>query len=59
MNTKKIRPENLALSEKLNDLEQGFEIEMSPEEAERLGAFEEPVLSEQEAKDSVTDLNDN
>jgi len=52
MNTDKKTPEQTALAEKLQDLEQGFDVEMSPDEAELLGAFREEALSEQAAKDS-------
>jgi hypothetical protein len=44
-----------ALTEKLQDLDTGFEVEMTPEEADRLGAFREQALSEQDAIDSGDD----
>ncbi|BAU77415.1 hypothetical protein [Metapseudomonas furukawaii] len=43
--------------EKLRDAEvPGFEVEMDPDEADLVGAFQEDALSEQEAKDSTVDL---
>ncbi len=42
--------------EKLRDMETpGFQAEFDPQEAERLGAFEESALSEQDALDSTID----
>ena len=35
----------------------GFEVEMTPDEAEQAGAFEEDALSEADAKESQVDLN--
>jgi len=47
------------LNEKFNDiLTPGCEIELTPEEADRAGAFVETALSEQDAKDSTADLAD-
>lgn len=44
------------LSEKLLDMEQiGFEIELTPEEAETMGAFEETALSYEDAINSIFD----
>jgi len=44
------------IDEKLSDMETpGFEAEFTPPEAERLGAFEEDALSEQDAMDSTMD----
>ncbi len=41
------------LSEKEADMMvPGFEVEFSPEEAEKMGAFVEDALSEEDAKDS-------
>jgi hypothetical protein len=50
MNKTQKTPEQAALAEKLQDLEQGFEVEMTPEEADYLGGFREEALSEQEAQ---------
>lgn len=36
----------------------GFEVEFDPDEAERVGAFVEDALSEQDAADSTDDLVD-
>ena len=52
MSTNKKAPEQIALIQKLQDLEEGFEVEMSPDEAELLGAFREEALSEEDAKRS-------
>lgn len=47
------------IRQKLIDaLTPGFQAEFDPDEAERLGAFEEDALSEQDAIDSDTDLLD-
>lgn len=44
------------IDEKLRDMETpGFQAEFDPQEAERLGAFEEDALSEQDALDSTMD----
>lgn len=44
------------IDEKLTDMETpGFEAEFNAAEAERLGAFEEDALSEQDAVDSTID----
>ena len=44
------------IDEKLQDMETpGFQAEFDPLEAERLGAFEESALSEQDALDSTID----
>ena len=48
-----------ALADKLADaMIPGFEAEFDPEEAERVGAFNEDALSEADALDSVIDLAD-
>jgi hypothetical protein len=47
-----------ALTEKLQDLDAGFEVEMTPDEAERLGAFQEQALSEQEATEGRDDYSE-
>jgi len=44
--------------EKLNDAQiPGFQAEFDPAEAQRLGAFEEDALSEEDALDSSIDVN--
>lgn len=44
------------IDEKLSDMETpGFEAEFNAAEAERIGAFEEDALSEQDAVDSTMD----
>lgn len=46
-----------AIREKLTDaLTPGYQVEFDPDEAERVGAFEEDALSEQEAIESDVDL---
>ena len=46
-----------ALSEKLTDaLIPGYQAEFDPDEAEKVGAFHEDALSEQDALDSDVDL---
>jgi hypothetical protein len=46
-----------ALREKLTDaLILGYQAEFDPEEAEKVGAFQEDALSEQDALDSDVDL---
>jgi hypothetical protein len=46
-----------ALCEKLTDaLIPGYQAEFDPDEAEKVGAFQEDALSEQEALDSDVDL---
>ena len=47
-----------ALNEKIDDAELGFTVEMTPDEADCLGAFKEQALSEQEALDSIVDTPD-
>ena len=48
--------EDAALLEKLADaLIPGYQAEFDPDEAERVGAFQEDALSEQDALDSVAD----
>jgi hypothetical protein len=48
--------EDTALLEKLADaLIPGYQAEFDPDEAERVGAFQEDALSEQDALDSVAD----
>jgi hypothetical protein len=48
-----------ALNEKLSDtMTPGFEAEFDPEEAERVGAFDEDALSEADALDSCIDAAD-
>ena len=45
------------VDEKLSDMDTpGFEVEFDPEEAEYAGAFLEDALSEEDAKESATDL---
>ena len=47
------------VDEKLLDaLTPGFQAEFDPEEADRVGAFTEDALDEQDALDSSDDLND-
>jgi hypothetical protein len=47
------------LLEKMRDLEvPGHEINVEPDEAEALGAFEETALSEEEARESAIDESD-
>ena len=49
-------PEKEVIQEKLLDAEiPGFQAEFDPLEAERLGAFTEDALSEQDALDSTID----
>lgn len=44
------------LKEKMIDAEvPGYEVELSPDEADELGAFEETALTEEEAKESSID----
>lgn len=46
-----------ALREKMADaLTPGFQVELDPDEAERVGAFVEDALSEQDAQESTEDL---
>ena len=46
-----------ALSEKMVDaLTPGFQVELDPDEAERMGAFTEDALSDQDAQESTEDL---
>lgn len=46
------------LAEKLKDaMVPGVVVELDPNEAERIGAFEEDALSEADAKESVIDLD--
>ena len=48
-----------ALREKMADaLTLGFQVELDPDEAERMGAFVEDALSEEDAADSNADLVD-
>jgi hypothetical protein len=48
-----------ALADKLADaMIPGFEAEFDPEEAERVGAFNEDALSEADAWDSCIDFDD-
>jgi hypothetical protein len=48
-----------ALADKLADaMIPGFEAEFDPDEAERVGAFNEDALSEVDALDSCIDLDD-
>lgn len=48
-----------AIREKLTDaLTPGYQAEFDPDEAERVGAFAEDALSEQDALDSDVDLVD-
>jgi hypothetical protein len=48
--------QDAALREKLADaLIPGFQAEFDPDEAERVGAFQEDALSEQDALDSAVD----
>lgn len=44
--------DNRTLEEKLQDLANGKEVEFTPEEAEKLGAFEETALTAEEAEQS-------
>jgi hypothetical protein len=49
--------EDAALREKLSDaLVPGFQAEFDPDEADRVGAFQEDALSEQDALESDVDL---
>jgi hypothetical protein len=49
--------EDAALREKLADaLVPGFQAEFDPDEADRVGAFQEDALSEQDALESDVDL---
>lgn len=46
-----------ALSEKMVDaLTPGFQVELDPDEAARMGAFREDALSDQDAQESTEDL---
>ena len=46
-----------ALREKMVDaLTPGFQVELDPDEAERVGAFAEDALSDQDAQESIEDL---
>ena len=48
-----------ALREKMVDaLTPGFQVELDPDEAARMGAFAEDALSEQDAQESTEDLAD-
>jgi hypothetical protein len=48
-----------ALKEKLVDaMTPGYQAEFDPDEAERCGAFVEEALSEEDAAESVVDLDD-
>ena len=50
------QPTNDVVIEKLEDLmTPGFVAEMSPDEAELLGAFAEDALSEMDAKEAIND----
>jgi hypothetical protein len=45
-----------AMADKINDLAlPGFAVEMTPDEADALGAFEETALTEQDALDAAGD----
>lgn len=45
------------IQEKSHDiLTPGFTAEMTPEEADELGAFEETALSEEDARESASDM---
>ena len=48
-----------AIKDKLADaMNPGFEVEFDPDEAERVGAFNEDALSEADAWDSCIDLDE-
>ncbi|HCH1696677.1 TPA: conjugal transfer protein TraD [Vibrio parahaemolyticus] len=48
-----------ALQEKLEDaMTPGYQVEFDPMEAEKVGAFVEDALSEEDAEESTADLND-
>jgi hypothetical protein len=50
-------PEDTALQDKLSDaLVPGFQAEFDPDEADKVGAFVEDALSEQDALESGVDL---
>lgn len=50
-------PEDAALQDKLSDaLVPGFQAEFDPDEADKVGAFVEDALSEQDALESGVDL---
>ncbi len=50
-------PEDAALQDKLHDaLVPGFQAEFDPDEADKVGAFVEDALSEQDALESGVDL---
>ncbi len=50
-------PEDAALQDKMSDaLVPGFQAEFDPDEADKVGAFVEDALSEQDALESGVDL---
>jgi hypothetical protein len=57
VNEQIINTTDKTLRQKMIDVQTpGFQVELTPEEAERLGAFEEDALSEQDAIESSDNL---